>query len=89
MGLRACHLKMKRGLAVFSVEWIDIQGKCCKGEKLFPHRPVLSQIFTEQVPVVTIQRFEKIIDSSGRGGVFLKDRNPNSPELLSRPLGLK
>jgi hypothetical protein len=35
------------------------------------------------------KRFEKTIGASGRGGLFLKGRNPNSPELLSRTLGLK
>ena len=34
------------------------------------------------------QRLEKVICASGRRGLFLKGRNPNSPELLSRPLGL-
>jgi hypothetical protein len=32
--------------------------------------------------------FEKIIGASGREGLFLKGRNPNSLELISRPLDL-
>ena len=39
--------------------------------------------------MATPYNFVKIIRSSGRGGLFLKGRNPNSPELLSRPLGPK